>query len=75
MTIVLGILLIIFPRKQYHKFMSQFNFKPSQRPIVSYIKDPELAYVLQRYKEIHDFLHILLWKDISVEEELLLKWF
>lgn len=48
--------------------MKQQNFKPSERPLVEFIPDLQYAYVLQRYKEIHDFLHILLAKKISVDE-------
>jgi ubiquinone biosynthesis protein COQ4 len=35
----------------------------------------ELAYVHQRYKEIHDFLHTLLNLGTSVPDEIILKWF
>ena len=55
--------------------MDGLNFRPSERPIVRYVPDLRYAYVLQRYKEIHDFLHVLLDKMISVDEELLIKWF
>lgn len=44
--------------------MKKQNFKPSERPIVNYINDLDLAYVLQRYKEVHDFLHVLLLKTV-----------
>lgn len=55
--------------------MDGLNFKPSGRPVVRFIDDFELAYVLQRYKEIHDFVHTLIGHQISVDEELIIKWF
>jgi len=60
---------------KYHLFMSSHYFSPNSRPMVKYIPDIELAYVGQRYKEIHDFFHVLLDYDISVVEELAVKWF
>jgi ubiquinone biosynthesis protein COQ4 len=35
----------------------------------------DLAYIYQRYKEIHDFLHVLLSRGPSVYEEIEVKWF
>ena len=37
--------------------------------------DIELAYILQRYKEVHDTCHVLLNYNTSVEEEIAVKWF
>lgn len=42
---------------------------------VQYIDDPELAYVMQRYRECHDFYHALCGMPVSVEYELALKVF
>jgi ubiquinone biosynthesis protein COQ4 len=42
---------------------------------VQYIDDPELAYVMQRYRECHDFYHALCGLPVSVEYELALKVF
>ena len=61
--------------KYYWKFMAKYNFSPNERPLVKYIADMELAYILQRYKETHDWLHALLGFGIEVEEELAVKWF
>ena len=38
----------------YAVFLSLLSFQ------VRYVDDPELAYVMQRYREIHDFVHALL---------------
>lgn len=35
-----------------------------------FISDPDLAYVLQRYREIHDLLHVLTGAPTSVLGEL-----
>jgi ubiquinone biosynthesis protein COQ4 len=42
---------------------------------VKYVQDLELAYIIQRYREIHDSLHVLLEYDVSVAEELAIKWY
>ena len=42
---------------------------------VRYINDPELAYIMQRYRECHDFYHVLLGFPVSVSAELVVKWF
>lgn len=36
------------------------GYSPDDREDVRYIDDPELAYVMQRYRELHDFMHTLL---------------
>jgi len=60
---------------QYALFMKNRNLDPDQRPIVKHIEEAEIAYVYQRYKEIHDFLHILLFQNIDLEDEIAIKWF
>lgn len=42
---------------------------------VQYIDDPELAYVMQRYRECHDFYHCICNLPVNVESELALKFF
>ena len=42
---------------------------------VHYIADPELAYVMQRYRECHDFYHCICSLPVNVESELALKFF
>jgi ubiquinone biosynthesis protein COQ4 len=46
--------------------MRKNGFKASERPVVQYVPDLELAYVSQRYKEIHDLLHVILLDEINV---------
>ena len=42
---------------------------------VHYIDDPELAYVMQRYRECHDFYHCICSLPVNVSSELALKVF
>jgi len=42
---------------------------------VHYISDPELAYVMQRYRECHDFYHCITNLPVNVESEVALKIF
>lgn len=57
----------------YWKFMARYDFKPDERPLVKYVPDMELAYIMQRYKETHDFTHSLLNLGIDIEDELAVK--
>ena len=55
--------------------MSRNNFSPNERPIAKYIPDLELSYICQRYKETHDFYHVLLNFERSLLDEIAVKWF
>jgi ubiquinone biosynthesis protein COQ4 len=61
----------------YHYFtwMSKFNYSSEDRTPTKYVPDLELAYIMQRYRETHDTLHVLLNYDVTVSEELAVKWF
>jgi ubiquinone biosynthesis protein COQ4 len=59
----------------YYKYMSENQFTPDERPVAKYIPDVDLAYVCQRYKETHDFYHVLLNYGRSVPDEIAVKWF
>lgn len=59
----------------YYKYMKENQFTPDDRPVAKYIPDVELAYVCQRYKETHDFYHVLLNYGRSVPDEIAVKWF
>lgn len=60
---------------RYYQYMNRNNFSPDLRPVVKYIPDFELAYICQRYKETHDFYHVLLNYDRSVLDEIAVKYF
>lgn len=58
---------------QYARFMQSHGFAPEERQPVRFVADPELAYVLQRYREAHDFWHVLCGLPTTVHGELALK--
>merc|ERR1712146_825861 len=60
---------------EYVFFMKKYHFDPDDRTHVRYIEDPELAYVMTRYRQVHDFLHVLTDIPPTVLGEIALKWF
>lgn len=58
----------------YGKFLECHGFDPDQRDTVKYIEDPELAYVMLRYRQCHDFWHVLTGLPPTILGELGLKW-
>jgi len=58
---------------RYAEYMLDHGYTPSGRSAVRFVDDPELAYVMQRYREVHDFLHVLTAIPPSVQGELALK--
>ncbi|KAJ1916324.1 Ubiquinone biosynthesis protein [Mycoemilia scoparia] len=59
----------------YYNYMESQNISWETRTKVQYIDDEELAYIMTRHREIHDFYHTILGLSISVSDELTLKWF
>eukprot|EP00117_Sycon_ciliatum_P022125 scpid86842/ scgid2598/ Ubiquinone biosynthesis protein COQ4 homolog, mitochondrial; Coenzyme Q biosynthesis protein 4 homolog len=59
----------------YAQFMDSHGYSPDERPPVKYVDDAELAYVMQRYREVHDFIHTLTGLPTSVYGEVVAKWF
>ncbi|PWN37299.1 coenzyme Q biosynthesis Coq4 [Meira miltonrushii] len=45
--------------KQYWNWLKWCNVGPDTRAKVRFIQDSELAYVMQRYRECHDFYHLM----------------
>ena len=43
----------------YGLYMSDHGFSADARTPVRFVADAELAYVMTRYREVHDFLHVL----------------
>jgi ubiquinone biosynthesis protein COQ4 len=60
--------------RAYAEFMDAHGFDAEGRPAVKYVDDAEAAYVMLRYREVHDFLHVLTGLDTSVEAEVIQKW-
>jgi len=59
----------------FASYMNMHGFVIGSRTKVKYIDDPELAYVMQRYRETHDILHTVCGIPVSVAGEVGLKWF
>ncbi|KAF4597655.1 Ubiquinone biosynthesis protein [Pleurotus pulmonarius] len=51
------------------------TYRVSHTRQVHYISDPELAYVMQRYRECHDFYHCITNLPVNVSSELAVKYF
>jgi ubiquinone biosynthesis protein COQ4 len=60
---------------KYFEYMTKNNFSPNKRPISKYVPDIDLSYISQRYKETHDFYHVLLNMESSLLDEISVKWF
>ncbi|KAF8972242.1 ubiquinone biosynthesis protein COQ4, mitochondrial [Flammula alnicola] len=61
--------------KAYVTWLERCGVTPDTREPVHYIDDPELAYVMQRYRECHDFYHCICNLPVNVESELAVKYF
>jgi len=57
----------------YARFMGDRNFTAGERPPVRFVDDEELAYVICRMREVHDFWHVLFDCHTNVFGELALK--
>jgi ubiquinone biosynthesis protein COQ4 len=54
--------------------MSEHGYRASERPEVKFVDDEELAYVMTRYRQVHDFFHVLSELPTTVTGELGVKW-
>jgi ubiquinone biosynthesis protein COQ4 len=61
--------------RTYVAWLDREGVSPDTRPAVRYIDDEEAAYVMQRYRECHDFYHALTGLPIVREGEVALKAF
>jgi len=59
--------------REYHEWMKQRAFKPSSRPTVHFVDHPQLAYIILRYRQVHDFWHVLAGLPTTVLSEVSLK--
>lgn len=59
----------------YALFMKNNNISSDTRNDVHYIDNTELAFIMSRYRQIHDFVHVLLGFPISIAGEVVVKWF
>lgn len=61
--------------RAYASWLDRERVSPDTRDNVRYIDDEECAYVMQRYRECHDFYHTLTGLPVMVEGEVALKAF
>jgi len=61
--------------RSYAAWLDREGVSPDTRDNVKYIDDEECAYVMQRYRECHDFYHALTGLPVMVEGEVALKAF
>lgn len=59
----------------YAEWMDAYRLSPDTRGTVRYINNAEWAYVVQRYRESHDFYHALVGLPATLEGEVALKCF
>lgn len=61
--------------RTYASWLDKEGVSPDTRDQVRYIDDEECAYVMQRYRESHDFYHAVTGLPVMVEGEVALKAF
>ncbi|CAI5438092.1 unnamed protein product [Caenorhabditis angaria] len=61
--------------KKYAQFLDTLKTSPDARPAVKYIDNLEHLYVMQRYRETHDFTHIALEQKTNMLGEVTVKYF
>ncbi|KAH8051698.1 hypothetical protein JL722_10525 [Aureococcus anophagefferens] len=61
--------------RAYGAFMGRHGFDADDRSPVTLVDDEELACVLLRYRQVHDYWHVLFGLPPSIPGELALKWF
>lgn len=58
----------------YLAYLRRYGFDPDERHEVHFVEDPELRWVLQRYREVHDLWHTLADLPPTVLGETAVKW-
>lgn len=61
--------------REYLRFLDVNRVSPDTRAPTRFVDDEELAYVIQRYREVHDMLHTLLGMPTNMLGEVVVKWF
>lgn len=60
--------------KIYSDFLEKNKVTPDSRSAVQFVDDVELAYVMQRYREVHDLVHAILGMPTNMLGEVTVKW-
>lgn len=58
----------------YIDFLQKNKVTPDSRPAVQFVDDEQLAYVMQRYREVHDLIHAILRMPTNMLGEVTVKW-
>ncbi|KAL1517429.1 hypothetical protein ABEB36_001194 [Hypothenemus hampei] len=58
----------------YYRFLDKNGVTPDSRLPVQFVDDIELAYVIQRYREVHDLIHTVLQMPTNMLGEVTVKW-
>lgn len=61
--------------REYVRFLDVNRVSPDTRAPTRFVDDEELAYVIQRYREVHDMLHTVLGMPTNMLGEVVVKWF
>ncbi|KAM4020479.1 ubiquinone biosynthesis protein COQ4 homolog, mitochondrial [Anomaloglossus baeobatrachus] len=61
--------------REYVRFLDVNRVTPDTRMPVKFVDDVDLAYVAQRYREVHDLMHTLLGMPTNMLGEVVVKWF
>lgn len=59
---------------EYARFLEENGFDPDERSEVQFVDDADLAYVMTRYRQVHDLWHVLYGLPPSLLGEVALKW-
>ncbi|KAK2719588.1 ubiquinone biosynthesis protein COQ4 homolog, mitochondrial-like isoform X2 [Artemia franciscana] len=60
--------------REYANWLDRNGVSPDTRLPVQFVEDPELAYVMQRYREAHDLIHTVLGMPTNMLGEVAVKW-
>ncbi|KAI5615651.1 ubiquinone biosynthesis protein COQ4-like, mitochondrial [Silurus asotus] len=61
--------------REYLRFLEDNEVTPDTRADVKFVDEEELAYVMQRYREVHDLVHTILGMPTNMLGEVAVKWF
>ena len=61
--------------RAYQQYMIKHGFNADERPHVRFQDNVDIAYVLVRYRQVHDFWHVLCELPPTEMGEIVLKWF
>lgn len=59
---------------RYASFMKENGISPDTRDPVKFVDDVELAYVMKRYREVHDLIHCICGMRTNMLGEVSIKW-